>query len=202
MKNISLLALLVSLACAGPAMAAGDAAAGQAKSAPCAGCHGADGNSVNAEWPKLAGQHPGYLEKQLADFKKGEQRNNAMMAPMVASLSEQDMADISAFFASQAVTPGYASAETLERGRRLYLGGDSEEGIAACVSCHGPNGTGNALAGFPVVAGQHAAYTIGQLKAFRSGQRANDAQGMMRDVVRRMSDADMKAVAEFMAGLN
>ena len=145
MKASALTALIVSLALSAPAIAAGDAQAGQSKSATCAGCHGADGNSTNPEWPKLAGQHAGYLAKQIGDFKAAEHRNNAMMAPMVAGLNDQDILDLAAFYSGQQTAPGYAEGDedTLALGRTIYLGGNKESGVAACTSCHGPRGHGN-----------------------------------------------------------
>jgi len=125
-----------------PASAAGDAAAGQAKAAACASCHGADGNSANPDWPKLAGQHDKYLAKQLADFKAGN-RKNAMMAPMAAGLSEQDMADIAAFFSSQTLSGGKSDPKLVDAGEKLYRGGNATTGVAACMACHGPSGMGN-----------------------------------------------------------
>lgn len=200
-----LLPIAVSIALAGaalPTLAAGDVAAGQAKSATCAACHGMDGNSTNPEWPKLAGQHAGYVVKQLNDFKAGQQRSNEMMAPMVAGLSEQDMLDLAAYFSSQASTGGFAGEAQVERGARLYRAGNAATGVAACTACHGPRGIGDPRGGFPVLAGQHATYVAAQLRAFRSMRRANDANGMMRDVARWMSDEEIEAVSQYVAGLH
>ena len=176
--------------------------AGQSKATLCIACHGSDGNSVNPQWPKLAGQHPAYTVKQLLDLKASEDRTNLVMAPMVATLSEQDMEDIAAFYAAQVRTGGYASAERAQMGAKVYRGGNLESGLAACMGCHGPSGAGNPLGGFPALAGQHAEYVLIQLKAFRSGERKNDPSGMMRDVARWMTDAEMEAVAEYVAGLH
>ena len=197
--------LLLSLALLGSpaaAPAAGDPAAGQAKAGTCLACHGPDGNSVNPLWPKLAGQHPGYTKKQLVELQASETRSNAMMAPMIAGLSEQDMDDLAAFYASRPSTGGFASEERVALGERVYRGGNLETGVAACTGCHGPRGLGDPLAGFPVLAGQHAAYVVLQLRAFRSGERSNDFNGMMREVARWMSDEEMEAVAEYIAGLH
>lgn len=183
----------------------GDPVAGKAKSATCAACHGADGNSTNPEWPKLAGQSESYLLKQLMDFKaekgKDAARQNASMAPMVAGLSNQDMADLSAYFASQETSPGAADQALVELGRQVYKGGNNTSGVAACASCHGPNGVGNPAAKFPALAGQHAAYTEMQLVAFSKSKRANDPSQMMRDVAAKLSDLEMTAVSEYIAGL-
>ncbi|MFP5507123.1 MAG: c-type cytochrome [Gammaproteobacteria bacterium] len=203
MNNRIVFAAIFSLGAtlaAAPAGAAGDATAGKAKAMACASCHGADGNSANPEWPSLAGQHAKYLAKQLADFKTGN-RNNAMMSPMAAPLSEQDMADIAAFFESQALKGGQADPALVEAGEKLYRGGNATTGVAACMACHGPNGMGNPQANFPRLSGQHAAYTVLQLKAFRAGERANDAGKMMQNIAARMTDAEIQAVASYIEGL-
>lgn len=183
-----------------PAMAAGDAAAGKAKSAVCAACHGADGNSMITEYPKLAGQHETYLAKQLREFKSGK-RNNAIMLGMVAALSEQDMDDLAAFYAEQ--TPNEASydAAVLEAGQNIYRGGITETGVAACMGCHSPSGSGNGPAGFPKLSAQHPQYTVSQLKTFKSADRNNDTGKMMRNVAKRMSEAEMQAVAAYLAAM-
>jgi cytochrome c553 len=185
-----------------PAMAEGDAAAGKTKSAPCAGCHGVDGNSTNPAWPKLAGQHAGYLDKQLMDFKEGETRNNAMMAPMVASLSDQDMADLAAYFSSQTMQMGAADEALVTEGEKIYRGGNPATGVAACIGCHGPKGDGNPAANFPVISGQHAPYVEAQLHAFKKGERANDAGKMMRNIAANMTDKEIEAVASYVQGLH
>jgi cytochrome c553 len=179
---------------------AGDPARGQQLSQACAACHGADGNSVNPEWPKLAGQHAEYIYKQLMDYKSGR-RENALMVGQVANLDEQDMRDLGAFYARQQTTPGTADEAVAERGERIYRGGIPNAGVAACYACHGATGNGNPAAIFPKVAGQHARYNSDQLRYFRSGQRANDNGRMMRGVAARMSDADIEAVSQYMAGL-
>jgi cytochrome c553 len=185
----------------GAALAAGDAAAGKAKSAPCAGCHSSDGNSVNPDWPKLAGQHPGYIEKQLIEFKGGA-RTNAMMAPMAAPLSEQDMIDIAAYFTAQSKTPGAADEALVGLGEKIYRGGNPATGVSACIGCHGPTGAGNPAAKFPALSGQHAKYMVNQLKAFQAGERSNDAGRMMRNVAARMTAQEMEAVASYIQGLH
>jgi len=189
------------LLAAGLVQAAGDTAAGKEKSATCAGCHGADGNSVNPVWPSLAGQHPGYLEKQLKNFQAG-QRNDATMAPMAAALSEQDMQDVAAYFASQTITAGTAGADAIEVGERIYRGGNLQTGVAACTACHGPTGAGIPQAGFPALSGQNSAYVAKTLRDFRTGTRANDINAMMQDVAASMSDAEIEAVAQYVQGLH
>jgi cytochrome c553 len=179
---------------------AGDPVRGQELSQACAACHGADGSSVNPEWPKLAGQHADYIHKQLMDYKSGR-RENALMAGQVVNLDEQDMRDLGAFYARQQTAPGTADESVAERGERIYRGGIPAAGVAACTACHGPTGTGNPAAMFPLVAGQHARYNADQLRYFRSEQRANDNGRMMRNLATKMSDSDIQAVAEYMAGL-
>ncbi len=178
----------------------GNAEAGKTKSATCAACHGADGNSVNPEWPKLAGQHPNYLLKQLMNFKNDE-RVNPSMSPMAKPLSDQDMADLAAYYASQVIKPGEADQSKVTLGEQIYKGGNNATGVAACAACHGPNGAGNPAANFPAINGQHAAYTKLQLHAFRKGGRANDAGKMMRNIAAGMTDAEIEAVSEYIAGL-
>jgi len=179
-------------------LAQGDAAAGQAKAALCATCHGNDGNSDLAINPKLAGQNANYMVKQLMDFKSGA-RPSATMAAMVLSLSEQDMQDISAWYASQQVTLQSANPESLELAETLYRAGNREISVAACAACHSPTGRGTAPAGFPALSGQHAEYTLQQLKDFRSGVRENDSSGMMRTVVERLTDKELEALASYVA---
>jgi cytochrome c553 len=182
-------------------LAQGDAAAGQAKSALCGSCHGADGNSPLAMNPKLAGQSARYMVKQLQDFKSGA-RAGVTMAAMVLSLSDQDMEDIAAWYSSQQPTLQGADPESIELAQRLYRAGNSEIAVAACSACHSPTGKGNAPAGFPSLSGQHAEYTLQQLKDFRSGVRQNDGSEMMRTVVERLTDKELEALASYVSGLN
>ncbi len=171
----------------------------------CAACHAADGNSQIAANPKLAGQIPEYLYKQLTNFKaaagKKAERDNPVMAGMVANLSPEDMRNLAAYFAGQTAKPGAAKSKDLVAlGQRIYRGGIASERIAACASCHGPNGAG-LPAQYPRLSGQHADYIGAQLKAFRSGARANDPNASMRDVAGRLSDREIEAVADYIAGL-
>lgn len=200
MKKIVFAVSLVSLIAALPAVA-GDAAVGKAKSASCAACHGADGNSPSPGFPKLAGQHESYIAKQLRDYKSGK-RVNATMNAMVLPLSEQDIDDLAAYFASQSVQVGTAAEDQFELGQAIYRAGNASSGVPACAACHGPNGTGNPQAKFPALSGQHADYIALQLKNFRKGERANDAGNMMRGVAARMSDAEIEAVAQYVQGLH
>lgn len=183
------------------AQAAGDAAAGKAKSATCAGCHGADGNSVNPEWPNLAGQGAAYLAKQLHDFKDGK-RNNATMAPMAAPLTDEDIQDLSAYFASQPLKEGAADESLVELGEKIYRGGNPASGVSACIGCHGPTGAGNPAAKFPALSGQHAKYVENQLDAFQNDTRNNDAGKMMRSIAAKMTSKEIKAVSSYVQGLH
>ena len=202
MKKALLVVSVAMLALAGATHAAGNAEAGKTKSAVCAACHGTDGNSgANPLWPKLAGQHPDYIIQQLQDFKAGK-RTEAMMSPMAAPLSEEDMADLAAYFTSQKRTIGEAAADKVEEGEKLYRAGNAVSGVSACTACHGPNGAGNPLSKFPSLSGQSAAYVAKALKDFRSGTRNNDAAGMMRDVASRMTDAEIDAVSQYVQGLH
>ena len=182
------------------AVAAADAEAGKAKSAVCAACHGADGNSSNPIWPSLAGQHANYLYKQLSDFKSGR-RENASMTGMVTPLSDEDMKDLAAYFESQQPKAVAFDAESIETGENIYRGGITDASVAACMGCHSPSGRGNGPAGWPSLVGLHPDYIAAQLQAFRSGSRSNDVGNMMRNVSARMSDAEIKSVASYIAGL-
>ncbi|MDG4555509.1 MAG: c-type cytochrome [Candidatus Competibacter sp.] len=182
------------------ALAAGDATAGKAKSATCAACHNPDGNSVNPQYPKLAGQSADYLLKQLQEYKSGA-RANPIMAGMVAPLSPQDMEDLAAYFASQQIARAAADPALAPVGESLFRGGDLKTGVPACTACHGATGTGNPAAKFPALAGQHAEYSEIQLKAFRAMERANDAGQMMRVIAAKLTDPQIKAVSSYVQGL-
>ena len=171
----------------------------------CAACHATDGNSALAANPKLAGQIYDYLHKQLVNFKpqagKKAERDNAVMAAMVANLSDADMKALAAFYAVQKLKPAKATNKELAAvGQKIYRAGNAASGMPACAGCHGPAGTG-VPSQYPRIAGQFAEYVEAQLKAFRAGSRANDPNGMMRGVAGRMSDREIQAVAEYVAGL-
>lgn len=199
-KLLAVAAATAALGMNHAAWAEGSAEAGRDKSVVCAACHGPDGNSANPEWPSLAGQHAGYVVAQLQAFKEGR-RENPLMTPMALGLSDQDMQDLAAFYQSQAPAAREADEALAERGRRLYLGGDLERGITACIACHGPTGQGNPLANYPVVAGQHAAYSAAALRAYAAGERRSDPNQMMRDIAARMTAEDIRAVSAFLEGL-
>ncbi|PCH65579.1 MAG: cytochrome c4 [Gammaproteobacteria bacterium] len=200
-KLFSSLVMSMALVVASPVMAAGDVSAGKGKAMVCAACHGADGNSPLDMFPKLAGQHESYIAKQLADFKSGA-RVNAVMAPMVANLTEQDMADLGAFFASKKVTPGAVSEDLLAAGQTIYRAGNKDSGLPACMACHGPTGAGMPAAKWPALSGQYSKYVELQLKAFAEGTRSNDPNNMMTDIAKKMTADEMKAVSAYVAGLH
>lgn len=186
----------------------GDAEAGQEKSVTCAACHGPDGNSPTGDFPNIAGQGKKYLVKQLLDYQLGAQtngeqgRHDMVMAGQVANLSEQDIYDLAAYYSQQEHAIGGANEETIAEAQRLYLGGDTDRGITACAACHGPGGAGMSLAAFPLLSGQHAEYTAQQLEMFRSGERSNDPNGMMRDIAALLSDRDIEILADYINGLH
>ena len=177
----------------------------QIASQVCAGCHSPDGNSIIPANPILAGQHAKYITKQLMDYKlqgdNSAKRNNPIMTAMVAPLTPADMMNLGAYYSAQAINPRAAKDKELaELGENVYRGGNIESGVPACASCHSPNGAGIPPL-YPRLAGQHAEYTVAQLRAFRTEQRANDVNNVMREIVTRMSEKEMQAVAEFVSGL-
>lgn len=179
----------------------GDAAAGAAKAAVCGACHGPSGNSANAEWPKLAGQSQVYIYSSLKAYKSGE-RKNPVMAGQVAALSDQDMRDLAAHYATLKMSPGVASKDAVAIAEKLYRAGDAARGLPACAGCHGPKGAGNAAAGYPRVGGQHATYDAAQLRAFRAGERSKSAGGlMMAAVAAKLTDQEIDALASYLNGL-
>lgn len=181
----------------------GDPQAGAEIAAACATCHGPDGNSVNPQWPSLAGQGAPYLAKQLYNFQNPETsgRNNAIMYGQAVALEDDDIASLAVYYAELTMNNGFADPELAARGEQLYRAGDAERGLPACSGCHSPRGLGNAAAAFPRLGGQHAEYLSMQLQAFRSGERANDPNQMMRDVAAKLSDDDIAALASYLQGL-
>ncbi len=193
--------MICALLSAPVALAQGSAEAGQQKAATCAACHGQDGNSLNPEWPSLAGQHEQYIVKALKAYRPGGSRNNVLMLGQVAALSDQDMADLGAYFAAQMRAPLMADPDLVAAGERLYRGGSQDKGISACIACHGPRGLGNPAAAYPAVAGQHATYTANSLRAYASEARASDPNQMMRNISALLSDDDIRAVSSYIQGL-
>ncbi|PAV47357.1 cytochrome c4 [Pseudomonas sp. HAR-UPW-AIA-41] len=200
--NKVLVTLLLTLGITGVAQAAGDAKAGQTKAAMCGACHGADGNSAAPNFPKLAGQGERYLLKQMNDIKSGN-RTVVEMTGLLTNMSEQDMADIAAYFANQSMSVGAADPALVKAGEALYRGGKLAEGMPACTGCHSPNGAGNDAAGFPQLGGQHAQYVAKQLTDFREGNRTNDGDSMMmRSVAAKLSNKDIQAISSYIQGLH
>jgi cytochrome c553 len=201
-----ILMTLITLLPAAPVNAGGSADSGKARAAACAACHGADGNSLNPEWPSLAGQHEAYLVNALRSFRNCKPdecpRQNVLMSGQASALTDEDMANLAAYYATQPRKPMAADPKLLTAGERLYRGGNKDAAVGACIACHGPDGRGNAPAAYPVVAGQHAAYTSAQLKAYRAGQRTSDPNQMMRNVAARLTDAEIEAVASYIQGLH
>lgn len=206
MKRFLLAAVSAGLVATTPAALAADPDKGKTiVTTVCAACHNADGNSSISVNPKLAGQHADYIYKQLRNFKgadgKSPERVNPIMNGMAAGLSDDDMKNLAAYFDAQKRKPEVAkNRETIEYAQKLYRSGDAAKGLPACAACHGPTGAGMP-AQFPLIAGQFAEYTEAQLKGFRAGERANDTNMMMRLVAIKMTDAEIKAVSDYIAGL-
>ena len=185
-----------------PAKVVGDATKGKVVSTVCVACHGADGNSANPVWPKIAGQGDAYIVKQLTDF-RSDSRAEATMTPMAKAIaSDEDVLHLAAYFSSQKTKLGTANKDKVALGEAIYRGGNLTTGVAACAACHGPTGSGNVAAKFPKVSGQHAQYVVIQLKAFKSGKRSNDVGEIMRGVAKNMTEEEMEAVAEYISGLH
>ena len=182
------------------AMANGDIQRGKEQSVTCAACHGQDGNSINPEWPNLAGQHEKYLMLALNSF-KDTSRQNILMTSQAAALDEQSMKNLAAYYASQSANRRTADPALVSQGERLYRGGNLDRSISACIACHGPTGTGNLGAGYPALKSQHSAYTANQLMAYRSNTRQTDANRIMRDIAGLMTDDEILAVASYIQGL-
>lgn len=209
MKKLALvasLALGLAQTAVGATKPEGDAAAGKAQIAVCGACHGADGNSA-APFPKLAGQGEKYLFKQLQDVRDGA-RSIPTMIGQLDGKSDQDLADIAAFYASQAATGGRTDPELLALGQKVYRAGVAERNVAACTACHSPTGAGNAPAGYPALSGQHAQYIADQLRAYRKGNedpagRTNDGDTrIMRSTAAGLTDMEIEALASYVSGLN
>ncbi len=202
------LALILSLLASCSVWAQGNIEAGKAKSQTCVACHVADGNSAIAMYPKLAGQHAKYLEKQLKDLKLGmtsggkQGRYDPVMSGMAMPLSDEDIADLSAYYASLPISESSTPEDVVEKGKVLYTAGDAERGLTACIACHGPRGNGTELSGFPKISGQHSDYIKAQLEKFRDGNRGNDMNAMMRDIAKKMTDEDIEVLSKYVGGLH
>lgn len=185
----------------GPAAQAGDIEAGKQKAATCAACHGGDGNSVNPEWPSIAGQHASYLADTLHAFQDGK-RSNVLMNAQAMILDDQAILDVAAYFESMTATRRTANPQLAEAGERIYRGGVRERDVSACIACHGPAGRGVATAGYPALAGQHAVYTAKQLRDYKSGARKSDGDAqMMRNIAAGLTEEQIEAVAAYIQGL-
>jgi cytochrome c553 len=201
MKRIWILAATISGAIFNTsALPAGSVEAGATKAAVCSACHGANGNSVNAEWPSLAGLGADYIADQLKNFKEGK-RSNPVMMPIVASLSPADFADLGAYFDSLSNTGLEADPSYWEAGQKLYRGGDQGRGIPACMACHGPTGAGNEPAKFPALRGQHAVYLGKQLNDYASGARTTGPNDIMQTIAKRLSPDDVRNLASYIQGI-
>ena len=188
----------------------GDADAGKAKAITCTACHGPEGNSSNPLWPNLAGQNARYLADQLKAFKdpnpgddEGPARSDPLMSSQAMLLTNQDIYDLAVYFESlPGAAQSVADASSVARAEAIYRGGDSADGVPACLACHGPTGRGNPAAGYPALNGQHAAYTEKQLRDYASGARASDSPThMMGETAERLSADDIKALASYVQGL-
>jgi cytochrome c553 len=182
----------------------GDAQRGLEKSQTCVACHGADGNSVIPNYPKIAGQHAGYIIESLHEYREGpgSERDNPIMYGMTAGLSDQDILDLAAYYSQQKTTIGEADPSLVALGEKIYRGGNIEANVPACIACHGPRGEGNYAANYPALSGQNAAYIVEQLHAFRTGTRKGGVNDMMAHVVERISEEEVQAVASYISGLH
>ncbi len=201
MRGCKWIVVAAALTVAGSAQAAGDAAAGQQKSAPCQACHSTDGNSPVGMYPKIAGQHPGYIATQLKALRDGT-RKDPLMSPMAANLSDQDIDDLAAYFSGQKISLGSVPQDVVALGAQVYRAGNSKTGVPACMACHGPQGLGNDPAGWPALGGQHPEYITKQLGLYASGERSTDINSIMRDIAGRLSKAEIDAVSKYVSGLH
>jgi cytochrome c553 len=198
----TIFALLVCSQALADGLVDGSLEAGKTKAIRCGACHGPDGNSVNPQWPSIAGQHAPYIVRQLEAFQNGE-RTNILMSSQAMTLTEQDMKDVAVFFAAQpAAAKSVADPGLVEKGEALYRGGDKESGAAACLTCHGPTGRGNPAARYPLLRGQHATYIAATLREYANETRKSDGTTrIMRDIAKRLSEDDIVAVAAYVQGL-
>lgn len=180
--------LLLGTGASAQSLVEGSGEAGKAKSTTCAACHGANGVSVNPEWPNLAGQHARYIYEQLIAFQQGD-RQNVLMTSQAMGLSDEDMKDLAVYYEGEYLPPRpVADPDLVEMGERLYRGGDLEAGISACIACHGPRGLGNPASSYPKLRGQHATYTASTLRAYRSGERKSGMNRTMNEIAAKLSD--------------
>jgi cytochrome c553 len=199
---LSLFLALTAGTAAGQSLVDGDTDAGKTKAAPCTACHGADGMGLSPLWPNLAGQGAPYIVAQLHAFKEGT-RSNPLMSAQAMPLSDEDMRDLAVYFETMAPMPQpVANADLIDRGAALWRGGKKDDGVAACMACHGPTGSGMPASAYPALAGQHAAYVAKQLRDYASGERQSDGkERVMRDIAARLTSDDIDAVASYIQGL-
>lgn len=203
MRNLSIIVAAFLFVGAGASYAADLAAGETVAKEQCAACHGADGNSTNPQWPKLAGQHAGFTKQQVAMFKSGE-RHNDLMSPVAKGLSDADLDNVAAFYATQSATIGKVEPEAVEIAQNIYRGGLAEAGVVACAACHGPTGSGNPGANFPSLSGQHAAYAETRLLAYKQRGKADNADpaDMMGVIASKLTDEQIKALAAYISALS
>lgn len=208
MRHLIAVVLSTTTLLISPLALAGDAENGKklAIEKGCGGCHGVDGNSINANWPKLAGQNANYIAKMLEIFRGNDLetygRIDAVMANISKDLKDDEINDLAAYFATQKVKTGEAEPEHVELGYHIYRGGDRAKGIPSCMGCHGPTGAGNPASGYPALAGQWAGYTEAQLLHFKGDSRRTDQNQMMRDITSKMNREEIKAVSSYIQGLH
>jgi len=201
MKFKLLAATLSGFAFISMAHAAGDAQAGQSvASTKCIACHSLDGNSVNPQWPSIAGQHADYIVKQVKAIRAGE-RSAALMQPMVADITDQQIEDVAAYYSTQHIKGQDAAKSAVELGQKIYRGGVADSKIPACLACHGPSGRGIEGSSYPQLRSQHAVYLTAQLQAYKAGTRKTDQSEIMRDIAARLSDKEIDALAQYIQGL-
>jgi cytochrome c553 len=202
MFGAAVLVLLVCSQASADGLVDGSYEAGKTKAITCGACHGPDGNSVNPQWPSIAGQHAPYIVRQLEAFQNGE-RTNILMTSQAMTLTEQDIRDVAVYYAAQsAAAKSVADPALVEKGQALYRGGVKESGAAACLTCHGPTGRGNPAAAYPLLRGQHAPYIAATLRAYATDARKSDgATKIMRDIAKRLTEDDILAVAAYVQGL-
>jgi cytochrome c553 len=200
MKLWRLVAVAAGISMSASAFSGGNADAGASKAVVCTACHGPNGNSTNPEWPNLAGQGERYVAEQLKFFKEGK-RNNPVMQPMASTLSDQDMADLGAYFATQKSTGLEADPSYWEAGQKLYRSGDAERNVPACIACHGPVGRGNPPAAYPALRSQHSVYTQKQLNDYASGARPGANAEIMRTIASRLTADEIRNVSSYIQGM-
>jgi len=194
---------LAATAASAESLVEGDAEAGRAKAAVCGACHGIDGNSVNPEWPNLAGQHAKYTVEQLMAFKSGD-RQNVLMSGQAMALSDDDMKNLAVYYEGQAAAARSVSdPSVVTKGEQIYRGGINEKNVAACIACHGPTGKGNAAVPYPNIAGQYAVYAAKQLRDYASGARKSGGPTrIMQDIASRLTEDEIVAVSSYLQGLH